>query len=132
MKGLETTMNVSLLHQKGLTFISMVFVLGLIAFFALLILKIGPIYIDHRKVQDALLSLENTPELEMQSEYQIKESLRKRFDMNYVNDVTPNDVKIIKSGNYMKIAIEYEVIKKIAGNLSVLVEFSDFIEAGQE
>ncbi|MGZ8137045.1 MAG: DUF4845 domain-containing protein [Methylococcaceae bacterium] len=125
-------MNVSLKYQKGLTFISMLFILGLIAFFTLLVLKIGPIYIDHRKVLDALLALEKTPGIEMQSEYEIRQSLQKRFGMNYVNDATKDDVTVIKSGNYMKIAIEYEVIKKIAGNLSVLVEFSDFIEVGQE
>jgi len=31
----------------------------------------------------------------------------------------------------LKVAIEYEVVTKIAGNLSVLVEFNDVIEVGK-
>ena len=125
-------MNISPKRQQGLTFISLVFILGLIAFFVLLILKIGPIYLDHSKVVSALAEIEKTPDIEQQSEFEIRESLSKRFDINYVYDVTPKDITITKFGNYLKVAVEYEVVRKIAGNLSVLVEFNDVIEVGQK
>ena len=57
-------MNVSPKRQQGLTFISLVFVLGLIAFFVLLGLKIGPIYLDHSKVVSALAEIEKTTDIE--------------------------------------------------------------------
>ena len=125
-------MNMSLKRQRGLTFISVVFILGLIAFFVLLGLKIGPIYLDHSKVVSALAELEKTPDIEQQSEAEIRDSLGKRFSINYVYDVTQKDITVTKFGNYLKVAIEYEVVKKIAGNLSVLVEFNDVIEVGQK
>ncbi len=125
-------MNISLKHQQGLTFISLVFILGLIAFFVLLGLKIGPIYLDHSKVASALAEIEKTPDIEQQSEAEIRNSLGKRFDINYVNDVTQKDITIVHNGNYLKVAIEYEVVRKIAGNLSVLVEFNDVIEVGKQ
>ena len=125
-------MNVSLKRQQGLTFISLVFVLGLIAFFVLLGLKIGPIYLDHSKVVSALTEIEKTAHIEELSEAQIRNSLSKRFNINYVNDVTQDDITVTKQGNYLKVAIEYEVVRKIAGNLSVLVEFNDFIEVGEK
>ncbi len=125
-------MNVSLKHQQGLTFISLVFILGLIAFFVLLGLKIGPIYLDHSKVANALAEIKKSPDIERQSEAEIRNSLSKRFNINYVSDVTQDDIKVVKQGNYLKVVIEYEVVKKIVGNLSVLVEFHDVIEAGQE
>jgi hypothetical protein len=125
-------MNVSLKHQRGLTFISLVFILGLIAFFVLLGLKIGPIYLDHSKVANALAEIKKSPDIERQSEAEIRNSLSKRFNMNYVYDVTQDDIKVVKQGNYLKVVIEYEVVKKIVGNLSVLVEFHDVVEAGQE
>lgn len=125
-------MNVSPKRQQGLTFISLVFVLGLIAFFVLLGLKIGPIYLDHNKVVSALAEVKKTPDIEEQSEAQIRDSLNKRFNINYVYDVTQDDITIIKQGNYLKVAIEYEVVKPLVGNLSVLVEFNDVIEAGQQ
>ncbi|MDD5268083.1 MAG: DUF4845 domain-containing protein [Methylococcales bacterium] len=118
-------------HQQGLTFISLVFVLALIAFFVLLGLKIGPIYLNHSKVVSALAEIEKTPDIEEQSEAEIRASLDKRFNINYVDDVTQDDIKVTHYNDYLKVAIEYEVVRKIAGNLSVLVEFNDVIEVGK-
>jgi hypothetical protein len=125
-------MNISPKRQQGLTFISLIFVLGFIATIVLLALKIGPIYLDHSKVVSALAEIEKTPHIEEQSETQIKDSLNKRFNMNYVYDVTQDDITITKQGDYLKVAIEYEVVKPLVGNLSALVEFNDVIETGQQ
>ena len=125
-------MNASPTRQQGLTFISLVFILGFIAFFVLLGLKIGPIYLNHSKVVSALADIKKTPDIEVQSESEIRNSLSKRFDINYVDDVTQDDITITRHGNYLKVAIEYEVVRKIVGNLSVLVEFNDNIEVGNK
>jgi Domain of unknown function (DUF4845) len=118
--------------QQGYTFITLVFILGLIAFFALLIMKVGPIYLDHSKVVNALAAIEKLTDVETLSESEIRSTLGKRFDLNYVYDVKPEEVKISKRGNYLKVEAKYEVVEKIAGNLSVLVEFDDVIEVGKE
>ncbi|MDD1624893.1 MAG: DUF4845 domain-containing protein [Methylococcaceae bacterium] len=125
-------MPISPKRQQGLTFISLVFILGLIAFFVLLGLKIGPIYLYHSKVASVLAEIEETAGIQDKSEAEIRDSLSKRFNINYVSDVTQDDITITKHGNYLKVVIEYEVVRKIAGNLSVLVEFNDVIEVGQK
>ncbi len=125
-------MNLSPKRQQGLTLISLVFVLGLIGFFVLLTLKIVPIYLDHGKVKSALAALKETPNIQTKSEAEIRDSLSKRFNINYVQDVTPDEIKIVKHGDYVKVDIEYETVVKLAGNLSVLAEFHDTFEAGQE
>jgi hypothetical protein len=119
-------------HQQGLTFISLVFILGLIAFFVLLGLKIGPIYLNHSKVVSTLSELKRTPDIEYQSESEIRNSLSKRFNINYVNDVTQENITITRHENYLKIVIEYEVVKNIAGNLSVLITFNDVMEVNKQ
>ena len=119
-------------RQRGLTLISLIFVLGLIAFFTLLILKIAPIYIEHSKVVNSLAALKQTTDIQTKSKAEVWSVLDKRFNLNYVYDVTKNDVKITKRGTYLKVEIEYEVVKKMIGNLSVLVEFDDMIEVGVE
>lgn len=116
--------------QRGFTLITTIFIFGLIAFFVLITFKIAPIYLDHSKVSNALEAMEKTPGIESQSEYEIRRSLDKRFNLNYVYDVKQDDIKITKRGNYVKIVIAYEVAKKIVGNLSVLAEFNDSIEVG--
>ncbi len=119
-------------HQQGLTFISLVFILGLIAFFVLLGLKIGPIYLNHSKVVSTLSELKRTPDIEYQSEPEIRNSLSKRFNINYVNDVTQENITITRHENYLKIVIQDEVVKNIAGNLSVLITFNDVIEVNKQ
>ncbi|MDP1774052.1 MAG: DUF4845 domain-containing protein [Methylobacter sp.] len=125
-------MNLSSKRQQGLTLISIVFILGLIGFFVLLTLKIIPIYSDHGKVTSALAALKEDPNLAGFSETEIRTSLSKRFNINYVYDVKNEDITVVKHGNYVKVDIEYETVVKLVGNLSLLAEFHDTIEAGQE
>ena len=118
--------------QQGLTLLSIAFILFLIGFFVLLTLKIVPIYLDHNKVKNSLTALEKDPAFPAMSEYEIKASLDKRFNLNYVYDVTTDDIKIAKSGTHTKVEIEYETVVKLVYNLSVLAEFHDIIEVGEE
>ncbi|PKM38284.1 MAG: DUF4845 domain-containing protein [Gammaproteobacteria bacterium HGW-Gammaproteobacteria-10] len=125
-------MTASLQRQTGLTLISTILLLGLIAFFTLLILKIAPIYIDHSKVVNSLAGLKQTVDIQTKSKNEVWDALDKRFNLNYVYHVTKDDVKITKQGSYLKVEIDYEVVEKIVGNLSVLVEFNEVIEVGVE
>jgi hydrogenase maturation factor len=72
------------------------------------------------------------PDIQSKSEAEIRESLSKRFNINYVYDVTKDDIKVIKHGTYLKVDIEYETVVKLVGNLSALAEFHDSFEVGQE
>ncbi len=123
-------MRSSLNKQQGLTFISIVFILGLIAFFTLLVLKIAPIYINNSKVVNALAAVKNTTDLTTKTKQEIKSSLEKRFDMNYVDHVAPEDIKIVAQPGYVSVNVDYERVEKIFGNLSVLVEFHEGFEVG--
>jgi len=118
--------------QRGLTFISLVFLLCLIGFFTLLILKIAPLYINNSKVSNAVEALKKTPDITGQSRNQILDSLHKRFNLNYVEYVTDDDITLIAQPGYVKLDIEYERVEPIFGNLSVLVEFHEGFEAGDQ
>lgn len=119
-------------QEQGLTLISYIFILLIIGFFVMLILKITPIYMDHNKVVNALDGLKETPDLENQSIYAIKKNLDKRLNLNYVYDVTPEDITVVKRGNYVRVDIEYEVVEPLVDDLSLLAQFHDFLEVGEE
>jgi Tfp pilus assembly major pilin PilA len=125
-------MNIPSKRQQGFTLITLIFFLGVAGFFVLLVLKIGPIYLDHSKVKNALAAVENSTDIQTLSEHEVRSSLEKRFNLNYVAHLDAKDVKITKRGNYLKVEADYEVVEKIAGNLSVLVEFDDKFEVGAE
>jgi len=117
-------------NQRGLTLITIVFLLAVAGFFVMLGLKIGPIYLNHSKVVNALAAVEEMPDIRTMSKREISTSLNKRFDMNYVTKVNGNDITIVKQDHYTKVEIEYERVEKIMGNLSVLVEFYEVFELG--
>jgi hypothetical protein len=117
-------------HQRGLTFISLCILLFIFGFFVFLILKIGPIYLDHNKVASALSSLKKDPAFPAMSEHEIRRSLDNRFNIGYVDFINAEDIKVSRSNDYVKVEIDYEVLQSMAYNLSVLVEFHDMIETG--
>jgi len=124
-------MTFSAKKQQGITFVTLAFILAILAFFVLLTLKIAPIYMNHSKVVNALSAVESMEGVETMSKIEIIKSFNKRFGMNYVDKVTDKDIFILKQGNYVKVEIEYERVEKIMGNLSVLVKFYDTFEAGE-
>lgn len=115
-------------REQGLTLIGLAIVLGLIAFFTLLILKIAPIYMEHYKVVHSLESLKKDAELSLKSKREIIDLLEKRFDINMVKNVSKDDIRIARRGDSVEVQIAYEVVQPIMGNLAVLVYFDDAIE----
>ncbi|MCF7970746.1 MAG: DUF4845 domain-containing protein [Methylococcaceae bacterium] len=118
--------------QQGLTLISLTFVLGMIGFFTLLVLKVGPIYMDHSKVVQALESIKNRPGIENESKEGVWVALNKQFSMNYVYDIKKENVKITSRDGYLKVQIVYYTKQLLFSNLSVWVDFDNSIEVGKQ
>lgn len=123
-------MNFSGNHQKGLTFITIMIILGLIAFFVMLGLKVGPIYMNHSKVQSTMTAIKEMPGIENMGKREIALSISKRLNMNYVDKINKDDFEIIRHDDLLTVSIDYERVEKLMGNLSVLVEFSESFEVG--
>jgi hypothetical protein len=117
-------------YQTGMTFIGFILMLMLIGFFALLVLKIGPIYLEHFKIMTSLNSLKKDPAFGEKTKQDILSTLDKRWNIDMVDDVTTKDVVVTKQGDYVKVQLAYEVIEPIMGNVSVLVTFDDSVESG--
>ena len=116
--------------QQGMTMISLVMLLVLVGGIVLLFFKIVPIYMNHGKVKSAVESLASVSGLENLPKSKIQELLSKRLRVNSVYALPKKAIKIIKRGNYVKIAAKYNIKEPIVGNLNILIEFNDSISAG--
>ena len=125
-------MKVSFRNQQGLAFIPLVFILALVFMVISLTAKIAPAYFNHNKVVAMLEQLKQEAASEKKTASEIKSSLTKRIYINNIDDVTPDDISLSKQGNAVKVFINYEVVKKLFGNMSVLIEFNDEIEVRVE
>lgn len=114
--------------QKGLTGVSIVVMLVVIAFISIIFLKIMPIYFDAFKVGDVVSSLKAERGLGDKGNREITSMILKRLDVNQVSDVTKEHIFIEKTKNDIFIDVEYEVRKPMFGNLDVIVSFKKSVE----
>jgi hypothetical protein len=122
-------MNLSPKKQQGMTLISMACVAVVVISMFLLALNVVPIYMEHGKVKGALDSLKHNDEAHNESPEQLMLRLIKLMGVNNVDNVTKDNISINKlDTGGTQIHVQYEVIKKVVGNASVLVEFDDTIE----
>ena len=125
-------MSFSSKNQQGLAFMPLVFTVTLLFIVISIVFKIAPVYLNHSKVVAMLEQLKQEASGEKKTESEIKASLTKRININNIDDITQGDIAVNKQGNAFKVLINYEVVKPIYGNLSVLIEFNDEIEVGVE
>jgi hypothetical protein len=115
--------------QKGLTGISIMAIVVVIAFAALIFLKIMPVYFDAFKVGDVVSAMKDERGLGDKSNSEIASMILKRLDVNMVSDVNKDHILIEKTKDDVFIDVEYEVRKKMFGNLDVIISFKKSVEA---
>lgn len=125
-------MKLSPKKQQGMTLISMTCVAIVVISMFLLALNIVPIYMGHGKVTNALNSIKNNPEARNETPEQLSTRLFKLLSIDNADSlITKDDVTINREDTGMtRIHIKYEVIKKVVGNASILVEFDDTVDIG--
>ncbi len=115
-------------RQTGMTGTGWLVVLALIGFFAMLILKLAPVYMEHYSIKTVLASLKNEPMITKKAVRDVKRLIKKRLTVNGVYDLDKDALKIKKKGGVMTVEISYEVRKHMMGNVDALVSFADRVE----
>ncbi len=115
--------------QTGMTALGWLIVLGLIGFFALVTIRVTPMYLESFNVSGALESLKSEPLVTQKSIADINRLLQRRFDVNDIEHVNPKtDVKVEKQEGILKVTIAYEARTHLLGNLDVVGVFDKHIE----
>lgn len=114
--------------QQGMTAISMLLLLIIGGFFALLVMKLGPIYLENYKVKTVLANLESQSNLASLSALKIRRAISKRLYINEVRRLDDKDIKIKRVGQVIQITIDYEVRENIFANVDAVVSFQERAE----
>ena len=115
-------------HQRGMTAIGWLLVLGLIAFFTLVTLRLVPMYLEYAKVVSALESLPGEPGIANLSKGEIVKIITTRFDVNDVKNVDPRKVLVSKERGVLKIGFSYERREHLISNIDVVGKFDKHVE----
>lgn len=118
----------SIHRQRGMTPIGWVLVFLLIAFFALIALKLVPIYLQSFSVGSVISDLKNEPGIGAMTSREITSIVQKRLDVNMVTSVSADDIYVDKLGDKMTISADYEVRESMLGNVDIVVSFNKSVE----
>ena len=112
-------------RQHGLTMLSGLIVLAVVVFFVLIGIKMVPTYLENYAVKQVLTNVENDRAVRKMLPRQIRESIMKRLRINSVYEFDRNWIKIAKKKEGYLVNVDYEIRKPVAGNVSIVMVFSD-------
>ena len=110
--------------QSGMTLTSFLMVLAVVGFALYVGMKLFPMYQEFYAVKAAMKSLaaESTGDMDPA---RATESLFKRLDMNYSESVKRDNVKFERIDAGWRMNVNYEVRRKLIGNLDIVGNFSN-------
>lgn len=115
----------SLERQRGLGWFGLLFVFGTIAFFAIIAVKVGPIYMNHVTVMKIVKSVADNPDYANAPPSEIRSTLERRWDVDYVKYLDDKDVKIKRGKQGRLLAYDYAAEVNLFYNIFVVVKYKD-------
>jgi hypothetical protein len=121
--------------QRGLGWFGMIILLFVIGFFALLIVKVTPLYINQMTITHDLHDIAgkfstNTGEVDVP---QVISSVQKRFATDYITQLIWADIKIVRGEHGLSMAYDYEARAElfnfgpIFGDVFIAIHFGEEI-----
>jgi len=111
--------------QSGLTMISWIVILGLVAIQAVMALRIVPVYLNYSSVRTVMNELPQDAEVKGMSVKKLDELFRKRLKINNLYDLARNKeaFKFRKAQGGYTLVAHYEEKGPIMGNLEFVATF---------
>ena len=116
--------------QQGWTMWTLLLSVGLVIFFALLLMKLVPPYMDNLKIKDALSDVSLDPNIRNMSRNQMVQKMENILYIDFALDLVDlkEAFRVIKDNRNMTLKVEYDVIVPLAHNMSALIEFDNEVE----
>ncbi len=121
--------------QAGMTLIGWVLVLGIIAFFATLAMRLIPMYQEYYGVLQIMDGMKTELKNNRLSKNQVLVLLYKRFDTGYIFSVKEDNIKISRGKNNVKVTkieIDYEVRKPFIAQIDLVGHFQTEIDVEEK
>lgn len=115
----------TLKSQRGMTGISIMMILALAGFVLAMAFKLFPFYLEGFKVNSTLNGLTTDSRVEGASDREVKDLILKKLQVDDVDTVTSEHIKVDSSGKKRTVSIEYEARVHMVGNLDAVVVFGD-------
>lgn len=112
-------------RQRGLGWFGMLFMLGVIAFVAIVVVKCLPIYLNQMKIASSVNKVAADPGNGRAEVGELRKDLQRYWDIEDINYLEPRDVKVKRTQNGRFLSYEYEAREHLFYNVSIVMEFAD-------
>ena len=109
--------------QRGMTFIGGLIVAAFVGVIAYAALRLVPVYLEYQKVAGAFNQLEVDYATGGANESEVRRTLERRFDVDDVTSITPQEIAIRRDGGVLEVTAEYSATAPFISNISFLVDF---------
>jgi hypothetical protein len=120
-------------RQRGVSFLGLIVLVGVLGFAAVIGLKLIPVYMDSWKIDSVMNSVISEAGIHEQSRTEIIESMLKRLDIDAVDSLNYSNygdrLSVAKRKNSVTINVTYEITTPLVGNLSLLAEFDKSVSS---
>ncbi len=110
-------------RQRGLSLISWMVILIVVVILGTAAFRMIPAYMEYNTVATTIRTTLQDNKTAMMSLGEVREGIRKRFTLNQVKVITPDDVEIYKEGAVLKAAVDYEVREPMFYNVEIVMTF---------
>jgi hypothetical protein len=114
-------------RQRGITVIGMLLLIIVLAFAALVAMKVVPMYIQYYTVKSTIESIRKEPQVAQMSVTDIHNAIQKRFDIGYVENVTARNLKIRQDRGGRVLDLVYEDERELFYGLHVVLKVNEAI-----
>ena len=111
--------------QRGMTGIGIAMILALCGFVLIIAVKLFPAYMEGFKISSALEGLTSDSRVEGATDREVKELIIKKLQVDDVDDVKSEHIKIVSSGSKRTVSIEYEKRVHMMSNVDAVVMYGD-------
>ena len=110
--------------QRGVTAIGWIFLLIPMALTLYALLRVGPVYLNYWRVVEAMNKTASELKTdETLSPSVIRNSLEKRFDVGYVDQITAKDITVDRGDQGWQITADYEGSTPLFSNILIVIAF---------
>ena len=108
-------------NQRGLSMIGFLFTTAVVIVAALVLVRVGPAYVEYFTVQKALD--ETMRDVQDPTAAEIRRLMDRRLSAAYVDSVQATDVVVERDGNAIVATMTWQRVLHMIGNASILLDF---------
>lgn len=118
----------TLRKQKGISSLTVIFILISLAGFGLVGIKVVPMYMDNATINSIITGLGDQPGLTKLNDDQLRFKIEKLFTINSIYNIDQKALVIKRDNGKLTVDFDYEVRANIYRNLDAVASFKNHFE----